>query len=152
MKQYDGRCVENDILYYYCAKNNFCSYFVHLLTFRGNHFCKIFELLKSFSGAKRLTSKYILHKILSTNKWIKSKGNSNTLNSWKVCVSYLRLGKHYVRSVRIRSCSGPHFPEFGLNTERYGVSFHIQSKCRKMRTRITPNTDTFYVVKVSWVI
>ena len=33
---------------------------------------------------------------------------------------------------------------FELNTERYGVSLHIQSQCWKMPTRITPNTDTFY--------
>ena len=34
-------------------------------------------------------------------------------------------------------------PLFGLNTERYGVPLRIQSECGKMRTRITPNTDTF---------
>ena len=28
---------------------------------------------------------------------------------------------HCVKSVRIRSYSGPHFPTFGLNTERYSV-------------------------------
>ena len=33
-----------------------------------------------------------------------------------------------------------------LNTERYEVSLRIQSECRKMRTRITPNMDTFYAV------
>ena len=27
----------------------------------------------------------------------------------------------YEKSVHIRSQSGPHFPTFGLNTERYGV-------------------------------
>ena len=32
-----------------------------------------------------------------------------------------------MKSVRIRSYSGPHFPAFGLNTERYGVSLRIQS-------------------------
>ena len=52
--------------------------------------------------------------------------------------------KHCVKSVRIWSYSGPHFPAFGLNTERYG---DIQFECGKMRTRITPNTDTFYAVK-----
>ena len=46
----------------------------------------------------------------------------------------------------IRSYSGPYFPAFGLNTERYSVSLHIQSECGKIRTRITPNTDTFYAV------
>ena len=57
--------------------------------------------------------------------------------------------KHSVKSVRIRSYSDPHFPAFGLNAERYGVFVHIQSKCGKMHTRITPNTDTFYAVKES---
>ena len=42
-------------------------------------------------------------------------------------------------SVRIRSCSGPYFPAFS-------ISLRIQSKCRKIRTTITPNTDTFYAV------
>ena len=45
--------------------------------------------------------------------------------------------EHCVKSVRIRSYSDPHFPAFGLNTERYG----------KMWTRITPNTNTFYAVE-----
>ena len=31
-----------------------------------------------------------------------------------------------LKSVRIRSYSGPHFPSFGLNTERYGVSLFTQ--------------------------
>ena len=53
--------------------------------------------------------------------------------------------KHCVKSVRIRSYSGPHFPAFGLNTEY--VSLHIQSECGKMRTGITPNTDTFHAVQ-----
>ena len=44
------------------------------------------------------------------------------------------------------SYSYPNFPAFGLNTERYGVSIRIQFECRKIQTRITPNTDTFYAV------
>ena len=39
------------------------------------------------------------------------------------------------------------FPAFGLNTERYRVSLHIQPECGKMRTMITPNTDTFRAMK-----
>ena len=54
----------------------------------------------------------------------------------------------YLKSVRFRSFSGPYFPVFGLNTERYGVSLRIQSECGKMRTRVTPNTDTFHAVYV----
>ena len=53
---------------------------------------------------------------------------------------------HCVKSVRIRSYFGLHFLAFGMNTERYGVSLHIQSECGKMRTRITLNTDTFHAV------
>ena len=56
---------------------------------------------------------------------------------------------HTVKRVRIRSYSGPYFPAFGLNTERYRVSLRIQSECGKIRTRTTPNTDTFYAVNIS---
>ena len=47
---------------------------------------------------------------------------------------------HCVKSVRIQSYSGPYFPAFGLN------SLRIQSECGKIRTRITPNKDTFCTV------
>ena len=53
---------------------------------------------------------------------------------------------HCVKSVHIWSYSGPYFPAFGLNTERYGISLRIQSECGKIRNRITPNTDTIYTV------
>ena len=48
-----------------------------------------------------------------------------------------------VLSVRIKSYSGPYFPAFGQNTEAYGVSLRIKSECGEMRTRITPNEETF---------
>ena len=75
---------------------------------------------------------------------------------WRITAAHKRLHrlpnkisvKHCVKGVRIRSYSGPHFPVFGLNTDRYGVSLSIQSKCGKMRTRIIPNTGTFYAVKL----
>ena len=51
------------------------------------------------------------------------------------------------KRVRIRGYSGPYFPTFGLNTERYGVSLRTQCECGKIRTRITPNTDTFHAVR-----
>ena len=38
-----------------------------------------------------------------------------------------------------------------IRTE-YEVSLRIQSKCGKMRTRITPNTDTFYAVLWSYLL
>ena len=70
---------------------------------------------------------------------------------FKVC-THFAASVHCVKSVRIRSYSGPHFPAFELNTERYRVSLHFQSQCGKMRTRITPNTVTFYAVVVSLLI
>ena len=51
-----------------------------------------------------------------------------------------------LRKVCIRNYSSPYFPAFGLNKERYGVSFRIQFSCGKIRTKITPNTTTFYAV------
>ena len=48
---------------------------------------------------------------------------------------------HCVENVRIVSYSGPYFPVFGLNKIR-------QSKCGKIQTKITPNTDTFYAVLI----
>lgn len=38
------------------------------------------------------------------------------------------------------------FPAFGQNTEKYGVSHRIESKCGKKRTGIIPNADLFYAV------
>ena len=55
-------------------------------------------------------------------------------------------------SFRIRSFSGPYFPAFGLNTERYEVSLRIQSECGKIRTRKTPNKDIFYAVTISFLV
>ena len=40
-----------------------------------------------------------------------------------------------------------YFPAFELNTERYIVSLRSQSKCGEIRTRKTPNTDTFHAVQ-----
>ena len=59
------------------------------------------------------------------------------------------VAPHCVKSVRIRSFSGPYFPAFELNTERYFVSLSIQSECGKIRTRkIRNNSDTFDALPV----
>ena len=39
-----------------------------------------------------------------------------------------------------------YFLVYGLNAERYGVSVRLQSEYRKIRTRKTPNLDTFHAV------
>ena len=55
----------------------------------------------------------------------------------------------YLKSVHIRSLSGPYFPASGLSTERYGVSLCIHSDCGKIRTIKTPNMDAFHAVIAS---
>ena len=60
----------------------------------------------------------------------------------------IEMIRHCVKSVCIRSYSDPHFSVFWLNTEKYSVSFCIQSKYGKIRNKITPNTDTFNAVRV----
>ena len=42
------------------------------------------------------------------------------------------------------------FPHSDWKTERFSVSFRIQPECGKIRARITPNTGTFYAVKIIW--
>ena len=61
-------------------------------------------------------------------------------------VSLSEDNSHCVKSVRIWNFSGTYFPAFRVNTERYSVSLCIQSECGKIRTRITPNMDTFHAV------
>ena len=50
--------------------------------------------------------------------------------------------------VHIWSFSGPRFPTFGLDTERYSVFLRIQSE----RTRETSNTDIFHAVYIKTFI
>ena len=56
---------------------------------------------------------------------------------------------HCEKIGNIRSFPGPYFPAFELNKETYSVSLRIQSLCGKIRTRKTPNMDTFHVVLLS---
>ena len=60
--------------------------------------------------------------------------------------NFLIKVEHCMKSVRIWCFSGPLFPKFGLNTKIYSVSFRMQYKCGKIRTRKIPNTDIFRAV------
>ena len=53
---------------------------------------------------------------------------------------------HCVKSVRIQSFSRPYFRAFGLKMKIYFGNLRFQSDCGKIRTRKTPNKDTFCVV------
>ena len=59
---------------------------------------------------------------------------SKWIETW---ISKKGFKMYCVKSVRIRSYCGPHFPAFGRNVERCSVSPRIPSECGKMRTRIT---------------
>ena len=56
---------------------------------------------------------------------------NNTISLYINISFYLSILQHCVKSVRIRSYSGPYFPKFGLNTERCTASLGIQCKCGK---------------------
>ena len=60
--------------------------------------------------------------------------NNARLKQRGCVVAVLDLQNHCVKSVRIRSISGPYFPSFALKTMGYGVSFSIQSECGKIST------------------
>ena len=112
-------------------------------------FFNIFESLQIY---QKLIWKYLIFwKTRTRNSSLVSPFSSHSHHLNRFCRTKIFLAdderEHSVKSVCIRSYSGPHFPAFGLNTERYGVSLRIQSKCRKMWTRITPNRDAFYTVK-----
>ena len=51
-----------------------------------------------------------------------------------------------MKSVQIRSFSGPYFPVLELNTEIYSINHIIQSEYGKIRTRKTPYLNTFHAV------
>ena len=67
------------------------------------------------------------------------------IRGWQVFYEEISI-THCVKSVHSRNFSGPYFSVFGLNTDSYGVSLRIQSKCGKIRTRKFTNTGTFHAM------
>ena len=89
----------------------------------------------------------IFLKILKLEQAKKRQKCENNQQGW---LPKKRYG-HYVKSLHIWSYSGPYFPAFGLNTERYPNAgylslFSPNAGNAGMRTRITPNTNTFNIV------
>ena len=62
-----------------------------------------------------------------------------------VSVGKKSFWKSTVSTLRQRATKSQHFAFSRIRTE-YGEIRSIQSKCGEMRTRITPNTDTFHAV------
>ena len=106
------------------------------------------QSLKLRSNKIFLNFKKFNHSVITQTK----NANPSKIISPIKLISTLVFQQNLVANVLIESAgirsfkSSLHFPAFGLNTEKYGVSFRIQSKCGKMWTRITPNSDTFYAV------
>ena len=67
----------------------------------------------------------------------------------ELCSSNLSNSCHCVTNLH-SEFFGRYFPAFGLNTERYSASIRIQSEYGKIRTRKTPDTDTFDAVCLLW--
>ena len=74
------------------------------------------------------------------------KKETKVCRNFESCYCQLRH-YHCMKSVGIRSFFGPYFPDFGLNTERYGVCLHIQSERGKILSSKILNTDTFHTVR-----
>ena len=68
-------------------------------------------------------------------------------------MKWVNIERHWRKTLRKKSPYSelfwssffPHFPTFGLNTERYSV--RMRENAGKMRTRITPNTENFCAMK-----
>ena len=124
---------------FFCIFSHFSSYLTSLQTFEMN--------FPKSADFWLIQTQHIFHCKINTIEvfWflISITLVFSSLTIWYPTVVY---NCHSVKSVRIWGYSGPHFPAFGLNTERYSVSLRVQSECGKIRTRITPNTDTFYIV------
>ena len=78
-------------------------------------------------------------KEISGMKWV----NQLLSIAHEICYSmdegYGIQGVHCVKNVRISSCSGPHFPAFGLNNSEYGYflrsgiyRMHLIRYCEKV--------------------
>ena len=114
---------------------------------------KLDKVLYRLKDAEKMTSKwrvsnnsikFSFFKVISYKKTVRLRATTRDCN-------WLSLRKKSPYSGLLWSAFFRHFPVFGLNTKRYSVFLHsvclrIQSECGEMRTRITPNTETFYAV------
>ena len=62
---------------------------------------------------------------------------------YRLILNLLSGQLHWVKSVQIRSFSGPYFPAFGLNTERYGVSHYVDIPITEYLSVFSPNAGKY---------
>ena len=112
--------------------------------------CLLFTLLSWLHGGEGNSFLFLLKNLCSISIYYGRHLIPNTFHKISLSLFSQTLplpnprAMHCEKSVCIRSYSGPYFPAFGLNTERYRVSLRIRSERWEIRTRITLNTDTFY--------
>ena len=87
----------------------------------------------------------------------------------KVMTNFLSISQYTPTAWKLSKYgvfSSPYFPAFGLNTERHGVSLHIQSECGEIQTRkdsvfehfsrcaqyITASLTTLQMHTLEWLI
>ena len=153
-----------------------CTYYISWSNLRNNWFTMTFlmDLLKAFNwnphdlviakpaafGLNTMLHLFIpkTQKSMSVSAMLKSSFKKIvTFFQWRFLSCQLHefsdgntLSNNTLRKKsHIRRFFGPYFPAFELNTERYSVSLQIQPECGKIRTRKTPNTDTFHVGLIS---
>ena len=96
----------------------------------------IFSALKLFSCRLVVFTDMSTY-ILTEGKNFKTSLIKNYATAWESCNIFTK--KCWTRTAwkvsKYGVFSGPYFPTFGLNTEKYGVSLRIQPKWGKIRTR-----------------
>ena len=100
---------------------------MHVLNRRYEYFfiCELLWVSFNHLLINHCYCQFFFHRHFSLVKSARNKPNSKANESTFIEAS------HCIKSVRIRSFSGQHFPAFGLNTDIYRVNFHIHS--RKMQ-------------------
>ena len=103
-------------------------------------FSDIFSFLYGYKSFNLQISKYYMYNINldlmnSLSSWVPKNFNFNFVKLVAYYFKFMqnwRMRKKCPYSQLFWSAFFIHFPAFGLNTERYSVSPHIQSECGKM--------------------
>ena len=105
----------------YSAVYKYEIYFINIVIkidcdiLRAWHFCD--KMVKIFNSEFR---SHRTHKRKKLQKALGLHSDSLKIRKWH-CVKNYTCDSHCVKNLRIRYFSGPYFPAFGLNTERYSV-------------------------------
>ena len=94
--------------------------------FETHYFCYIFH---SALNKNNIIKNSSFHRVLNIKSWVYELCNQRHTKYLTIDRPYI-LKIHCVKSVRIRSCSGPYFLAFGL---------HAVNECGKIQSEYSPN-------------